>query len=163
MYRTASVAASQASMRESDRTTSKNETARVEKPTSRRNGPRLTVNGLMIHIDPTTHDTMNVAAPSSSPIARPPDWALMAENVEKTSGLPFPNARNVTPATFSSSPSSWAMVARFGVKKSEALIPRVENRKMSQVNRERKTNGRILGSAQKYDLRYGIARMVSDS
>jgi hypothetical protein len=41
------------------------------------------------------------------------------------------------------------MVARFGVKKSDALIPRVENRKTSQVKRETKINGRRVGSAQK--------------
>lgn len=81
-------------------------TATVKKPTSRRNGPRCTWKGLMIHIEPTTQDTINVAAPRSSPTAKLPDCARIAENVENTSGLPFPNARKVTPATFSSRPSN---------------------------------------------------------
>ena len=106
--------------------------ATVKKPTSRRNGIRSTWNGLMIHMDPTTQETMNDAAPSSSPIAKLPESARMAENVENTSGEPFPNARKVTPATFSSKPRSSARVARLGQKKSEALIPRVENKNMSQ-------------------------------
>lgn len=72
----------------------------------------------------------------------------MAENVEKTSGLPFPNARNVTPVTFSSKPSNCAIVAKFGVKKSEALIPRVENRKTSQTMRPMKASGLSVVSVQ---------------
>ena len=122
--------------------TSNRLTAIVKKPTSRRNGLRCTLNGLIIHIEPTTQDTMNDAAPSSSPIAKLPESARMAENVENTSGLPFPNARKVTPATFSSKPRSWAIVARLGVKKSEALMPRVENKKMSHIKRPTKTAGR---------------------
>ena len=101
-----------------------------------------------MHMEPTTQDTMNVAAPMSSPMAKLPELARMAENVEKTSGLPFPKAKKVTPATFSSKPSSWEMVARFGVKKSEALMPRVEKRKMSQRRRPVNTNGRRVGSMQ---------------
>ena len=123
-------------------------TAAVKKPISRRNGPRLILKGLMMHIEPTTTDTMKDAAPSSSPIARLPESARIAENVEKTSGLPFPKARNVTPATFSSRPSSCAMVARFGQKKSEAEMPRVENRKISQIISPAKTKGRAVGDAQ---------------
>ena len=103
---------------------------------------------MMIHIDPTTHETMNVAAPISSPTASPPDPARMALNVENTSGLPFPNARNVTPATFSSRPNNSAIVARLGVKKSEALMPRVEKRKKSQTSRPEKTTGRTGGWVQ---------------
>lgn len=76
----------------------------MKKPTSRRKGPLSTLNGLMMHIDPTTQEVTNAAAPSNSPRARPPELARIAENVEKTSGLPLPNARNVTPATFSSRP-----------------------------------------------------------
>jgi len=59
-----------------------------------------------MHIDPTTHDTMKDAAPTSSPIAKLPEFARIAENVENKSGLPFPKAKKVTPATFSSNPSS---------------------------------------------------------
>jgi hypothetical protein len=102
----------------------------------------------MMHMEPTTQDTMNVAAPMSSPTAKLPELARMAENVEKTSGLPFPKANKVTPATFSSKPSNWEMEARFGVKKSEALMPRVEKRKMSQRRRAVKTNGRRIASVQ---------------
>ena len=105
----------------------------------------------MMHIDPMTTETMNDAAPSSSPIAKLPEFCRMAENVENTSGLPFPNARNVTPATFSSKPSSRARVARLGQKKSEALIPRVEKRKISHTRRLAKTNGRAVVDEQKYD------------
>ena len=122
----------------------------VKKPTSRRKGPRSTLNGLMIHIEPTTHDVMNEAAPRSSPMARPPEFVLMAENVANTSGLPFPNARNVTPATLSSKPSICAMVLRFGQKKSEALMPSVEKRKTSHRMYPAKIPGRAAGLAQKY-------------
>jgi len=81
-------------------------TAAAKKPTSRKKGRGFTRKGLMTQMLPTTHDTINVAAPSSSPIAREPESARMAEKVEKTSGEPFPNARKVTPATFSSRPRS---------------------------------------------------------
>jgi hypothetical protein len=101
-----------------------------------------------MHIEPTTHETMKDAAPISSPMARPPDPARIALKVEKTSGLPFPNARNVTPATFSSNPSNCAMDARFGVKKSDALMPRVEKRKRSQTRRPVNMRGRIGGFVQ---------------
>jgi hypothetical protein len=101
-------------------------------------------------MEPTTHETMKVAAPKSSPIAKLPDPARMAENVENTSGLPFPNARKVTPATFSSSPRSWAIVAKFGVKKSEAVMPKVENKKTSQVIRAANAIGRRDVFVQKY-------------
>jgi hypothetical protein len=107
------------------------------------------LNGFMMHIDPTTQDTMNDAAPSSSPIAKLPEFARMAENVENTSGLPLPNARKVTPATLSSKPSSWAIVARFGVKKSDALIPSVEKRNMSHMISEVKAIGRKGKDVQK--------------
>jgi hypothetical protein len=92
----------------------------------------------MIAIDPTTTDTINDAAPNNSPIARLPESAFIAEKVENTSGLPFPSARNVTPATFSSRPRISEMVARLGQKKSDALMPRVEKRKVSHTTRPRK-------------------------
>lgn len=103
----------------------------------------------MMHMDPTTQETMKDAAPRSSPIAKLPELVRRAENVAKTSGLPFPNARKVTPATFSSRFNNCAMVAKFGQKKSEALIPRVENRKTSHKSRPMNTNGREVGLAQK--------------
>jgi len=79
-------------------------TATKKNPTSLKNADLSTLKGRMMHMEPTTQVTMNEAAPNSSPTARLPVLVLMAEKVENTSGLPFPNARNVTPATFSSSP-----------------------------------------------------------
>ena len=96
----------------------------------------------MIHMEPTTHEVTKDAAPRSSPMANPPEFDLIAENVAKTSGLPFPKARKVTPATFSSSPRICESVPRFGQKKSEALIPRVEKRNTSQIIRPANTKGR---------------------
>jgi hypothetical protein len=86
----------------------------------------------MMHIEPTTTETMKDAAPTSSPIARLPDPARIAERVENKSGLPFPKARKVTPAMLSPRPKTSAMVARFGMKKSEAAMPIKENRNASQ-------------------------------
>jgi hypothetical protein len=103
----------------------------------------------MIHMDPTTHETIKVAAPSSSPTARLPEPARIAEKVENRSGDPLPKARNVTPATFSSRPSICAIDARFGEKKSDALMPRNEKRNISHVVRPMKTSGRNFGSVQK--------------
>lgn len=124
---------SQASSWLSQRTMRTSVTATVKKPTSRKNGARSTLNGLMIHMLPTTQEVTNVAAPRSSPIASPPELVRIAEKVAKTSGLPFPNARNVTPATFSSRPSIRESVPRLGQKKSEALMPRVLKRKRSHT------------------------------
>jgi hypothetical protein len=87
---------------------------------------------------PTTTETIKLAAPMSSPIARPPEFAFIAENVENTSGEPLPNARKVTPATFSSRPRITEIDARFGQKKSEAEIPRVEKRKRAHITRAMK-------------------------
>jgi hypothetical protein len=71
---------------------------------------------------------MNAEAPNSSPIANAKESLLSALNVEKTSGEPLPNARKVTPAVDSPRPSLSATVARFGQKKSEAVMPIVEKR-----------------------------------
>ena len=46
----------------------------------------------MMHIKPTTQEKMNEAAPSRSPMAKLPEFARIAEKVEKTSGLPFPKS-----------------------------------------------------------------------
>lgn len=124
-------------------------TESVKNPTSRRNGPRSTLKGLMMDMLPATTLTMNEAAPRSSPIARLPESARMAEKVLKTSGDAFPNARKVTPATFSSRPKKVAMVAKLGVKKSDADIPRVLNKKRSQKSNAAKIRGRRDGGAQK--------------
>jgi len=61
----------------------------------------------------------------------------------------FPKAEKVTPATFSSRPRSWAIDARLGVKKSDMLMPRVENRKKSHETRTANRHGRSTWSAQK--------------
>lgn len=132
-YKTMSISASHSSILLSHKTTIRRTTATVKKPTSRMNGARSTLKGLMMHIEPTTQDVTNAAAPNNSPMANPPESSRMAEKVEKRSGLPLPKARNVTPATFSSRPSSCASVPRLGQKKSDALMPRVEKRKRSQM------------------------------
>lgn len=134
----------------------------VKKPTSRRKGMRSTLKGRMMHMDPATQETIKEAAPSSSPIASPPEFARMAEKVAKTSGLAFPKARSVTPATSSFNPRIWAIAARFGVKKSEADMPSVEKRNMSQSRSAVNVSGRTEGTAQKYSCRYGMERTVSD-
>ena len=80
------------------------ETAMKKNPTSLRNGYLSTLKGRIMHIEPTTQLTIKEAAPNNSPTAKLPVLLRIAEKVENTSGLPFPNARKVTPATFSSSP-----------------------------------------------------------
>ncbi len=142
-------AASQACIHPSYRMKSSVVMETVKNVASRKNGPRLTRKGLMMHMEPTIQETMKDAAPKSSPIAKPPAFERRAENVANTSGLPFPNARRVTPATFSSRLRSCAIVAKLGQKKSEALMPRVENRKPSQSRRPTITNGRAVGLAQR--------------
>ena len=47
---------------------------------------------------------LNEAAPINSPMAKPNVPPFNAAKVEKTSGLPLPNARKVTPAVDSFSP-----------------------------------------------------------
>ena len=117
----------------------------------------------MMHMEPTTQETMKDAAPKSSPMAKLPAFVRKAENVAKTSGLPLPNARKVTPATCSSRFKSCAIVAKLGQKKSEAVIPSVENRKPSQSRRPKNIKGRTVGLAQKYMCGYGMDRNVSDA
>ena len=73
-----------------------------------------------------------MAAPINSPIAKLNVPWFMAEKVEKTSGLPFPKAKKVTPAVVSLSPKYVAIVDKFGQKKSEATIPMNENKKDSR-------------------------------
>jgi hypothetical protein len=83
-------------------------------------------------MDPATTDVMKKAAPMSSPMAKLPEPTLMAANVEKRSGDPFPSARKVTPAMDSDIRNVFANVARFGQKKSLAAIPMALNRKPNQ-------------------------------
>lgn len=51
---------------------------------------RGNLKGVTIATAPTTTNVTNIAAPKSSPIARPAVFARMAEKVENKSGAPFP-------------------------------------------------------------------------
>lgn len=57
---------------------------------------------------------------------------LIAAKVEKTSGLPFPKARKVTPVRLSLKPRKLANVLRSMHRKSLAAIPMVLNRRDNQ-------------------------------
>ena len=111
--------------------------------------PLSTLNGLTIHNVPTTTETIKLAAPINSPTANSPAPALIAVYVPNKSGDPFPNARNVTPARFSSRRRREESVERLGQKKSEEEMPRVVKRKRSQVRRVRKMMGRVGSGEQK--------------
>ena len=76
-------------------------------------------------MEPATTEVIKLAAPSSSPIARLPLFDFMAANVEKTSGLPFPKARKVTPVRLSLKPRKLANVLRSIHRKSLAAMPMV--------------------------------------
>ena len=109
------------------------DTATVKKPTSLKKEYFGTLKGRITAMEPATTDTMNDAAPINSPMARLPLPARIDENVENTSGLPFPNARKVTPATLWSNPRKLEMLARFGQKKSDAEMPSVVKRNVNQT------------------------------
>jgi hypothetical protein len=87
--------------------------------------------GFTSAIDPATTEVINAAAPISSPIAMLELLLFMAAKVEKISGLPFPSARNVTPASVSLKLKACAMVLRLTEKKSPATRPRVVKRMAS--------------------------------
>jgi hypothetical protein len=110
----------------------------------------------MIAIEPTTIDVMKLAAPMSSPTARPKVPWRTDTNVEKTSGDPFPNASNVTPAVVSDSPRYAARVARFGQKKSEAVMEMEQNRKRIMITSMPMNNGLSAGGHLLYSSSYGI-------
>ena len=76
-------------------------------------------------MEPATTEVMKVAAPINSPIARLPLFDRMAAKVENTSGLPLPNARNVTPVRLSLKPRMLANVLRSIHRKSLAAMPMV--------------------------------------
>jgi hypothetical protein len=97
---------------------------------------------------PETTAVMKPAAPISSPIARPPEWELMAAKVEKTSGLPLPKARNVTPVKLSLMPSKVAMVLKLIHRKSEAAMPIVLNKRLIHNTRMTKATGFAWGREQ---------------
>jgi hypothetical protein len=90
-----------------------------------------TLNSVTQPMVPATMAVMKLAAPMSSPTAMAALLDLMAMTVLKTSGDPFPIARNVTPARFSGMLRTLAMVWRFGEKKSLAAMPMVEKRRPS--------------------------------
>jgi hypothetical protein len=102
--------------------------ATMKKTTSRTKLLRATLKGRTKAIEPATTAVMNPAAPTSSPTARLAEFEFIAAKVEKTSGLPFPNARNVTPAMLSLMPSNFEIVLRLTQKKSLAAIPIVLKR-----------------------------------
>jgi len=99
-------------------------------------------------IEPATTAVMKPAAPKSSPTAKEPELVLMAAKVEKTSGLPFPKAKKVTPAILSLIPRIVAIVLKFMQKKSEAAIPIVENSRPSQEIKRVKARGFRWGRRQ---------------
>lgn len=99
-------------------------------------------------MEPATTDVMKVAAPMSSPIARLPLFDRIAAKVEKTSGLPFPKARNVTPVRLSLIPRMLASVLRLMHKKSLAAMPIVLNSSDSHRMMMRKATGLAFGRAQ---------------
>lgn len=92
-------------------------------------------------MEPATTEVIKLAAPISSPMAKLPLFDRIAANVEKTSGLPLPNARKVTPVRLSLSPRMLASVLKSIHKKSLAAIPIVLNRSDSQSMRIVKASG----------------------
>ncbi|KAH3688970.1 hypothetical protein WICPIJ_000029 [Wickerhamomyces pijperi] len=91
------------------------------------NGLLFTWKGLVIAMHPTTTHVMNIAAPTSSPMAKLGESIFIASKVEKTSGLPLPNANNVTPAKLSLILKIFAKVSKLGHRNSDAVIPNVVN------------------------------------
>ncbi len=73
-----------------------------------------------------------------------------AEKVEKTSGLPFPKARKVTPAVLSLNPNCVATVDRLGQKKSDAEMPMKENRKVKTRSKKTMKNGLSAAGVESY-------------
>ena len=122
--------------------------ATMKKPTSRTKLLLATLNGRTIAIDPATTAVMNPAAPMSSPTAKLPLCDFMAANVEKTSGLPLPKAKNVTPAMLSLIPRILAIVLRLTQKKSLAAMPIVLKSRPSHTTSITNAIGFALGSLQ---------------
>jgi hypothetical protein len=91
---------------------------------------------------------MKVAAPINSPIAKLPLFDRIAAKVEKTSGLPLPNARNVTPVRLSLNPRMLANVLRSIHRKSLAAIPIVLKSSDSQRINIMNATGFALASPQ---------------
>ena len=123
-------------------------TATTKNPTSRTKLLRATLNGRTNAMEPATTDVIKVAAPINSPMAKLPLFDLIAAKVEKTSGLPFPKARNVTPVKLSLNPRTLAKVLRFMHRKSLAAIPMVLNSKHSHNMRRINATGLAFGREQ---------------
>lgn len=122
--------------------------ATMKKPTSLMKLFLATLNGLTKAMEPATTAVMKPAAPISSPTAKLPLCVLIAANVEKTSGLPLPNAKKVTPAMLSLIPRIFAIVLKFIQKKSLAAMPIVLNRRPSHNTRIVKAIGLTWCSLQ---------------
>jgi hypothetical protein len=122
--------------------------ATTKNPTSRTKLFLATLKGLTRAILPATTAVMKLAAPMSSPTAKLPLCVLMAAKVLNTSGLPFPKAKNVTPAKLSLIPRIDAIVLRFIQRKSEAAMPMVEKSMNIQRTRMMKARGLALSSRQ---------------
>jgi hypothetical protein len=122
--------------------------ATMKKPTSLTNVFFPTLNSLIIAIVPATTAVMKPAAPISSPTAKLPLCEFIAAKVENTSGLPLPNARNVTPAMLSLMPRIFAIVLRLIQKKSLAAIPIVLNNNPIHIMRITKASGCAFGREQ---------------
>jgi hypothetical protein len=99
-------------------------------------------------MEPATTDVMKLAAPINSPMARLPLFERMAANVEKTSGLPLPNARKVTPVRLSLKPRMLASVLKSIHRKSLAAMPMVLKRSDNQRIKMRNASGFASGRAQ---------------
>jgi len=116
----------------SARKTRLKEALTTKKPTSRMKLFRATWNGFTIAMEPATTAVIKPAAPINSPTARLPLFDFMAAKVEKTSGLPFPKARKVTPVRLSLIWRMLAMVLRLIQRKSEAARPILVKRRQLQ-------------------------------
>jgi hypothetical protein len=122
--------------------------ATMKKLTSRTKLLRATLKGRTRAIEPATTAVIKQAAPISSPMAKLAEFVLIAANVEKTSGLPLPKARNVTPAMLSLIPNKFAIVLRLTQKKSLAAMPIVLNNSASHRTIIVKATGFARGSRQ---------------
>jgi hypothetical protein len=115
--------------------------ATMKKKISRTNVCLLTLNSRTKAMDPATTAVMKPAAPISSPTAMLPLLEPMAAKVLNTSGDPLPKAKNVTPAKFSLSPKTRAIVLRLMLKKSLAAMPMVVNSRPSHTASMTKATG----------------------
>jgi len=102
---------------------------------------RPTLKGFVIAMLPETTAVMKPAAPISSPTARLPLLLFIAAKVEKTSGLPLPKARKVTPVKLSLMPKIAAMVLRLTHRKSDAATPIVLNSRALHITMIVKATG----------------------